>query len=139
MTKNLKEFLQKLCTDDNLVKEFETLQNEEDKNEVITKTIELAKSAGYTLTEADFEEPQGGLDDEELMAVSGGIPIAGITKACGCVAGGGGEGCNCAFGGSGESYTNDSVCACVVSGYGYDQDGNNRCACIAIGGGTSRD
>ena len=119
MTDNLKEFLQKASADDKLAKELQELQNEEDKDKVISRTIELAKDEGTSLTEADFEMPAGELDEEELMAVSGG------WKSCICAFGGGGKAdwlgkaYACVLGGGGESKAGSSRCVCVLEGFGY--------------------
>ena len=125
MTDNLKEFLQKASGDDKLAKEFQELQNESDRDKVIAKTIELAKNTGFSLTEADFKEPEGEVDDEEMEAVSGG------WKKCACFLGGGGEAdvdgdtCACVAAGAGVTKAvngkQEGRCLCTFGGYGYDQ------------------
>ena len=82
--------------------------------------LALAKELGVELTEADFEKPDGMLDENELDAVAGG-------KVCVCVVGGGGEGDG-----------NDRVCACPAYGVGADKDKlYDRCVCFIGGGGKS--
>ena len=121
MTDNLRNFLKKVNKDKALAEKFSTLQNEENRDLVIQKTIEFAKEAGIQLTEADFAQPDGAMSDEEMTAVAGG------WKKCVCVIGGGGKAdqdgkaCVCVADGMG-AYQNDPAlrCACCLGGYGND-------------------
>lgn len=84
-----------------------------DKGQVIA----LAKEHGITLTEADFETPQGKVSDDELAAVAGG----GY--------------CFCVLGGGGTAEEGAKACACVIAGMGYDAGGTARCKCVGAGQG----
>ncbi len=81
--------------------------------------IALGKEHGITLTDVDFEIPEGKLSDDELAAVAGG-----------------GE-CLCAMGGGGKAGDGDKVCACVLAGWGTYTDGSRRCDCSLYGSGDS--
>lgn len=74
--------------------------------------IALAKEAGISLTDADFEQA-GEISDDELTTVAGG------------------EKCYCVVGGAGSGDGNVKTCACVIYGNGY----HDRCDCIVNGYG----
>ena len=119
MTDNFKTFLQKTQNDKDIKKEIDALKDENDRNVVIKKAIEIAKKAGITLTESDFEEKEGEMEDAEMAAVAGGY------KKCSCFAGGGGK-----------ADEDGKTCACVGVGYGYNKmDDMLRCHCVALGSG----
>ena len=112
MTKNMKKFLEAVSQNEELAKKLSAMTME--------GLLALAKELGVELTEADFEKPDGMLDENELDAVAGG-------KVCVCVVGGGGEGDG-----------NDRVCACPAYGVGADKDKlYDRCVCFIGGGGKS--
>ena len=112
MTKNMKKFLEAVSKNEELAKKLSAMTMED--------LLALAKELGVELTEADFEKPDGMLDENELDAVAGG-------KVCVCVVGGGGEGDG-----------NDRVCACPAYGVGADKDKlYDRCVCFIGGGGKS--
>ena len=113
MTENMKKFLEALSKE----KEPYEKASKLDKDALIA----LARELGIELTEADFAQPEGELNDDELDAVAGG-------SECICV--GGGEGfrstnaeqyCLCVLGGGGEKDARAGGgcrCACVLAGYG---------------------
>ena len=112
MTKNMKKFLETVSQNEELAQKLSAMTMED--------LLALAKELGVELTEADFEKPDGMLDENELDAVAGG-------KVCVCVVGGGGEGDG-----------NDRVCACPAYGVGADKDKlYDRCVCFIGGGGKS--
>ena len=112
MTKNMKKFLETVSQHEELAKKLCAMPMED--------LLALAKELGVELTEADFEKPDGMLDENELDAVAGG-------KVCVCVVGAGGEGDG-----------NDRVCACPAYGVGADKDKlYDRCVCFIGGGGKS--
>lgn len=112
MTENMKKFLEAVSKNEELTKKINAMTKEE--------LLVLAKELGIELTEADFAEPAGELNDDELDAVAGGAE-------CVCVLGGGGE--------AGGKW-NNRVCACVAAGAGLDRDGKGRCGCSAAGWGA---
>ena len=118
MTENLKNFLQKASEDRAWLDELNSL---DDRDAVISKTLNRAKELGIMLSAEDFEQRQGELSEDELNVVSGG-------GTCACVLGGGGtEG----------AYGVDKTCACVLTGAGLDCDGLLRCFCEVGGGGKA--
>lgn len=111
MTENMKKLLELASKNPDL----------QDKLANATKEslIVLAKEAGVSLTEADFESPADEISDEELETVSGG-------KRCYCIVGGGG---------TGEASNGTKTCACVISGAGYMKKSNSNMRCICASGG----
>ena len=111
MTENMKNFLEAVSKNEELAKKINTMTKEE--------LLALAKELGIELTEADFEKPEGMLDENELEAVAG-----GWTE------------CFCAFGGGGKKDENGKACGCVTVGYGRTKDGeDDRCYCAVCGFG----
>jgi predicted ribosomally synthesized peptide with nif11-like leader len=82
------------------------------------QVVVLAKEHGITLTEADFEAPQGAVSDDELEAAAGG------------------GNCICALGGGGKAGEGEKTCACVLVGLGYYTGGGLRCSCANLGSGV---
>lgn len=111
MTENMKKFLETVSQNEELTNKIGTLDKE--------GLIALAKALGITLTEADFAQPTGELDDDELDAVAGGSDVN----------------CACAMGGGGTKDSNDKTCACVLAGAGYSKNGRERCVCGFAGYG----
>ena len=120
MTENMKKLLEAMSQNAELAKKISEL----DKDGLIA----AAKELGIDLTEADFVQPEGELNADELEAVAGG-------KACYCVVGGGGtesgvdDTCACAVGGAGFFYGVDrgidgywSRCFCFAGGYGHSKN-----------------
>ena len=120
MTENMKKFLETMSQNAEQAKKISEL----DKDGLIA----AAKELGIELTEADFVQPSGELNDDELEAVAGG-------KACYCVVGGGGtksgvdDTCACAGAGAGFFYGVDrgidgywSRCFCFAGGYGHSKN-----------------
>ena len=122
MTDKFKEFLKKVNEDEALFKKMEALQGETDRKTVIEKTIEIAKEAGYALSPADFEADDGGMDDAEMQAVSGGWTT-----------------CVCPVGGGGKEDAQGGVCACVIQGMGTRKDHKSRFRCLCMVGGYGYD
>ncbi len=121
MNANLKKFMAHVEKDDSLKKkiiETSELKSEEAK---LQATIELAKSEGFELT-ADDLQPCNELDDDELMAVSGGGPQD--------------PSCACPLAGGGQANDDSKACGCVLGGGGANRDGSTRCACPFIGFGV---
>ena len=120
MTNNLKEFMKKAAEDKELFSKLEALNQEQDNDVIIKKTIEIANKANFTLTPADFKASEEELDDEELNAVAGG------WKKCVCIAGGGGK-----------EDSDGNTCGCVAAGLGTRKDNGDllRCLCYAVGYG----
>ncbi|MBQ3484830.1 MAG: Nif11-like leader peptide family RiPP precursor [Clostridia bacterium] len=117
MTENMKKFLEAVSQNEELAKKLSAMTME--------GLLALAKELGVELTEADFEKPDGKLDENELEAVAGG-----------------GE-CYCAIGGGGTEDSNDKTCACVALGAGYSKYGDfsdpdyERCICGLAGIGVN--
>ena len=113
MNEKMKTFLEEISKNKEVLEKAKVGSKED--------LIALAKELGFTLTEADFEAPEGELSEKELAGVSGG-----------------GE-CWCVVGGGGTEDSNGHVCACVAVGIGEDNGpaGNEceRCFCPAIGYG----
>ena len=110
MTENMKKLLEAMSKDQELSEKASKL----DKDALIA----LARKLGIELTEADFVQPGGELNADELEVVAGG----GI---CACSVGGGGT--------KGDDYP---ACACVLAGFGKEhKKGNYRCACPLAGVG----
>lgn len=116
MTDNLKKFLRKAQEDDTISSQLEALNQEQEKDVVIKKTMEIAAKANITLTPEDFEQSGEEMSDDEMMSVAG-----GIKKCC------------CSLGGGGTGRGGDKTCACVVEGFGLYKNNSIRCAC-SIGG-----
>ena len=134
MTENMKKFAEFISAQDK-----ETLENVSKlgKDELIA----FAAEKGFTLTEADFEQPEEdeALSLDELDAAAGG-------KTCACFIAGGGVqdltehedgtesgdgGCACVVGGFGKAFDHDEV-------IGKDSDlGKYRCKCPGVGYGDS--
>ena len=118
MSDNLKLFLKKVSTDT----EWTTmLAGLKETSEIIVQSVAKAKEMGIELTAADFEAPEGEMNDQELSVVSGG--------GCGCIfaGGGGGEdakeggtyGCACVgYGQGGNGAADDFNCMCIMGGHG---------------------
>ena len=107
----MKNFLTKVSEDNALTEKICQLDKE--------GLVAAAKELGFELTEADFVQPSGELNDDELDAVAGG-------GQCVCVMGGGG------------SRTDGSIempCACVLGGGGESLDRETRCVCALVGAG----
>ena len=113
MTENMKKLLEAVSKNKDLLEKVKT----QGKDEIVA----LAQELGITLTEADFEAPEGELSEKELSGVAGG-----------------GE-CWCVVGGGGTEDSHGHVCACVAVGIGEDSGpaGNEteRCFCPAVGYG----
>ena len=114
MTESMKKFLEAVSRDEALTAKVGSLGKEE--------LIALAKELGITLTEADFSEPSGELDDDELDAVTGGW-----------------KECMCAFAGGGKKDSDGKACGCVGGGYGEARSGETRCWCAVSGAGYNPD
>lgn len=111
MTENMKKFLELVSQSEELCARV----NAADKEALIA----MAKELGVELTEEDFTQPSGELDDDELDAVAGG-------GVCACVVGGGGTADN----------AKERTCVCVFTGAGETKNGY-RCMCALGGGGES--
>ncbi|MEG2231697.1 MAG: ferredoxin-thioredoxin reductase catalytic domain-containing protein [Lachnospiraceae bacterium] len=123
MTETMREFLEKVSSDDVLYEKMEVLKKETDKEKVISETIKIAKEDGVTLCTEDFELQEGEIDEAELAAVAG-----GWTK-CGCFTLGGGN-----------EDQDGTICPCIGSGLGMRKDNfHKRCLCIAYGYGYNCD
>lgn len=109
MNDNLKKLVDLAKQDNELGVKLQTA----DKRQVMT----LAKEHGITLTEADFEKPQGKVSDDELAAVAGGNQ------------------CACLLGGGGKASEGEKACACVIAGIGKFTNGLWRCDCAGYGTG----
>ena len=121
MTENIKKLLEIISSDEEAVKTMNALPTMED-------VIAFAKEKGVTLTEADFQKPEGELNEDELEAVAGG-------KECWCSFGGGGTADEYYYY-RGLSSPHQSTCACVVAGVGKKNWGTDiRCACAFFGAG----
>ncbi len=118
MSDNLKKFLQEISSDQEWVGKLTTLEKED---EVIALAIDKAAEKGIVLTAADFEVPEGEMNEDELKSVAGGN--------CGCVLAGGGGGtdahdgktygCACVhYGQGGDGRADDTNCICIVGGHG---------------------
>ncbi len=110
MTETMKKFLEALSGDAEMT---EKVRNAKSAEEV----AELAGTLGLTLTEEDFQAPEGEVSDEELEGVAGGLTF----NFCDCLLGGGGSGifpgpCACIDGGGGGS--KPSGCDCYRGGGG---------------------
>ena len=124
MREEMNKYLEMLGEDEEAQKKLKSL-NEDDKEGVITASIEIAKSYGINLVKEDFNLETSELDENELEAVSGG------ATACACLGAGAGAsgdgfygGCGCVFGGGGEFY--------------YDKKHKKKagfCRCPGVGGG----
>ena len=112
MTENMKQFLEAVSRDEALTAKVGNLGKEE--------LIAMAKGMGILLAEADFSEPSGELDDDELDAVAGGGPDVS---------------CVCPVGGGGTKDNNDKACVCIACGAGYTKSGRDRCVCGFAGYG----
>lgn len=111
MTENMQKFLELVSKSDELCAKVNTAGKDE--------LIAMAKELGIVLTDADFQQPTGELDDDELDQVAGGIDGS----------------CACAMGGGGTKDSNDKACACVLAGAGYNKNGRYRCVCGIAGCG----
>lgn len=110
MTENMKKFLETVSKSEELVKKINTMTKED--------LLALAKELGIELIDADFANPTGELDDDELETVAGG------------------EGCECIGGGCGYDYhANEKTCICVAGGGGEYENGECRCWCVGVGFG----
>ena len=76
MTENMKKFLEAVSKDEELAKKINAMTKED--------MLALAKELCIELIEADFEKPDGEMDDNEMDDVVGG------ADCCVCVLGGGG-------------------------------------------------
>ena len=77
MTENMKKFLEAVSKDEELAKKINAMTKED--------MLALAKELCIELIEADFEKPDGEMDDNEMDDVVGG------ADCCVCVLGGGTE------------------------------------------------
>ena len=124
MREEMNKYLEMLGEDEEAQKKLKSL-NEDDKEGVITASIEIAKSSGINLVKEDFNLETSELDENELEAVSGG------ATACACLGAGAGAsgdgfygGCGCVIGGGGQFY--------------YDKKHKKLagfCRCPGVGGG----
>ena len=105
MSENMKKFLEEVSKNDELCGKVNTM--------VKSELIALAGKMGIALTEADFAQPSGELDDDDLDVVAGGGDVS----------------CACYMGGGGTKDANDKVCMCVLAGAGYAKTGRERCVC----------
>ena len=112
----MKKFLEAVSKSDELTAKIGTMTKED--------LLDLAKELGIELTDADFAESAGEMNDDKLNAVAGG------------------GACYCALGGGGTEDSNDKTCACVAIGAGYSKRGDfsdpdyERCMCGLAGIGT---
>ncbi|MEG1877273.1 MAG: hypothetical protein RR146_06855 [Lachnospiraceae bacterium] len=121
MTETMREFLEKVSSDDVLYEKMEVLKKETDKEKVISETIKIAKEDGVTLCTEDFELQEGEIDEAELAAVAGG------WTTCGCFALGGGN-----------ADQDGYACGCIAAGGGTRKDNaHQRCFCISYGYGDN--
>ncbi len=118
MNENLKTFLDAIQINEELKEKVGEIDKkvEEEPEERMDEYIAVAKEYGFTITKEDFsEEENHELSEDELQAVSGGLPlycgIVGVPSQgeeyrCFCFVGGGGKGgCGCAVvGASGVSF-----------------------------------
>ena len=120
MTNNLKEFLKKANSNDEIFSKLEELKQEQNKDKIIAKTIEIAAQYNIILTPSDFEQCEEEIDDEEMQAVAGGF-----------------KRCTCYVGGGGKADEDGKACGCVAYGYGdlREESKTHRCECIAMGTG----
>lgn len=109
MTENMKKFLEHISGNEELTSKLKNASKED--------VLALAKEAGFTLTDADFEQTSEVSDDELTTVVGGGFD------------------CFCAIGGGGTGGEKTRTCACVVGGAGLTKDGKTRCLCTATGAG----
>ncbi len=72
MTDNLKAFIEKVSTDEELKKKVDTLKEIKDEKEIIAATIKIAGEYGITVTEDDLSPKDEEVSDDELEAVAGG-------------------------------------------------------------------
>ena len=108
----MKKFLEIVSGND----ELRTKVNSMDKDSIIT----AARDLGLALNAADFEQPTGELDDDELETVAGG------ERICACAMGGGGKAsekydlppCACVAAGVGRGTGDGTTCICPLAGYG---------------------
>lgn len=120
MSKNMKAFLTKVSSDENLI---EKLKAAKEYDEVLA----LAEEIGMELTQADIEPvPESDeLAENELNTVSGG-------KATGY--------CICALAGGGGGKENGDTYGCACVGYGQGGDGSIdsfTCWCVGYGDGNN--
>ena len=124
MREEMNKYLEMLGEDEEAQKKLKSL-NEDDKEGVITASVEIAIGYGINLVKEDFNLETSELDENELEAVSGG------ATACACLGAGAGAsgdgfygGCGCVIGGAGEFY--------------YDKKHKKKagfCRCPGVGGG----
>lgn len=124
MNENVKKLLAAVENDEAWMKQL----GQADKETALALALKKASELGISLTEADFDAPEGELSEEELTAVSGG-------GVCFCEIGGGG---------TAEDHGRDGIdeiCACVFGGYGtvteLDGSTDTRCVCVQLGSGAS--
>ena len=110
MSENMKKFLEAVSKSEELTAKVGAMGQDE--------LIALATELGITLADADFTQPSGELQDDELEAVAGG------------------KECYCAMGGGGEKGKGQKTCACVMVGSGHESGGDQRCVCVAGGYGS---
>lgn len=113
MTDNLKKFLEKISTNE----ELQDRANQMTKEELLREAAKM----GIALTNEDFRQgSQDPVSNDELDAVSGG-------GKCGCSD----------FGGGTAEGTGLKSCGCAVIGVHNFEDGEARCCCFAMGGGVN--
>lgn len=115
MTENMKKFLEKVSSNNELAKRVDRMSKEE--------VIRAARELGIVLADKDFaeQEDQGALSDDELNCVAGG-------DKCGCVGLGTGQ--------PGGSNSGLKKCKCMGDGSGTFSDDVERCRCMIAGGGV---
>jgi len=143
MSETMKAFLEYLNQNPALKDELDALatadtgqkQTSQAKNEIISKTIEIATLHGFTLTDDDFPGTSAQLSEDQLFAATGGTGGESVQGGfCGCFGGG--------YGG-GLGLTGEGWCMCPWAGFGYDgakfkdipDKENWWCSCNFAGGG----
>ena len=109
MTENMKKFLEAVSKSKELGEKASTM----DKDALVA----AAKELGIELTEADFTQPDGEMNADELETVAGG----GI--------------CRCGVGGGGVRKGDNNPCGCAFYGIGMYEGGKVRCECLIAGQG----
>ena len=114
MTENMKKFLEAMSKDEALRKKATTMGKED--------LLAMAKELGIDLTEADFAQPEGEMNANELDAVAGGGACACVTLGAGTYEGKD-NACGCYIYGTGDASSSEERCFCVYGGYGDSVEG----------------